>query len=62
MIFSKKIQDLAFEAESALTAQYKHIDEVAFLNTQKVMDAFAFCFLWKVNPEMMRFVGQYRIN
>ena len=28
------------EAESALTAQYKHIDEVAFLNTQKVMDAF----------------------
>ena len=40
MIFSKKIQDLAFEAESALTAQYKHIDEVAFLNTQKVMDAF----------------------
>ena len=40
MIFSKKIQDLALEAESALTAQYKHIDEVAFLNTQKVMDAF----------------------
>ena len=40
MIFSKKIQDLALEAESALAAQYKHIDEVAFLNTQKVMDAF----------------------
>jgi len=40
MIFSKKIQDLALEAESALTAQYKHIDDVAFLNTQKVMDAF----------------------
>jgi len=40
MIFSKKIQDLVLEAESALTAQYKHIDEVAFLNTQKVMDAF----------------------
>ena len=40
MIFSKKIQDLAQEAESALTAQYQHIDEVAFLNTQKVMDAF----------------------
>ena len=40
MIFSKKIQDLALEAESALSAQYKHIDEVAFLNTQKVMDAF----------------------
>ena len=40
MIFSKKIQDLALEAEFALTAQYKHIDEVAFRNTQKVMDAF----------------------
>lgn len=40
MIFSKKIQDLALEAESALTAQYKHIDEVAFRNTQKVMEAF----------------------
>ena len=40
MIFSKKIQDLALEAESALAAQYQHIDEVAFLNTQKVMDAF----------------------
>ena len=40
MIFSKKIQDLALEAESALGAQYKHIDEVAFRNTQKVMEAF----------------------
>ena len=40
MIFSKKIQDLAHEAESALTAQYQHIDEVAFRNTQKVMEAF----------------------
>ena len=40
MIFSKKIQDLALEAERALTAQYAHVDEVAFLNTQKVMDAF----------------------
>ena len=40
MIFSKKIQDLALEAEQALTAQYQHIDEVAFRNTQKVMDAF----------------------
>ena len=40
MIFSQKIQDLALEAESALSAQYKHIDEVAFRNTQKVMDAF----------------------
>ena len=40
MIFSKKIQDLAIEAEHALVAQFGHIDEVAFLNTQKVMDAF----------------------
>ena len=40
MIFSQKIQDLALEAESALTAQYQHIEKVAFLNTQKVMDAF----------------------
>ena len=40
MIFSKKIQDLATEAESALGAQFRHIEEVAFLNTQKVMDAF----------------------
>lgn len=40
MIFSKKIQDLALEAEKALVAQFGHIDEVAFLNTQKVMDAF----------------------
>ena len=40
MIFSKKIQDLASEAESALSAQFKHIEDVAFLNTQKVMDAF----------------------
>ena len=40
MIFSKKIQDLALEAERALVAQFQHVDEVAFLNTQKVMDAF----------------------
>lgn len=40
MIFSKKIQDLASEAESALSAQFKHIEDVAFFNTQKVMDAF----------------------
>ena len=40
MIFSKKIQDLTLEAEHALVAQFQHVDEVAFLNTQKVMDAF----------------------
>ena len=40
MIFSKKIQDLAQEAERALAVQFQHVDEVAFINTQKVMDAF----------------------
>ena len=40
MIFSEKIQNLAIEAESAIASQFKHIDEVAFKNTQKVMDAF----------------------
>ena len=40
MVFSEKIQNLAIEAESAIASQFKHIDEVAFKNTQKVMDAF----------------------
>ena len=40
MIFSQKIQDLALEAERALAPQFGHVEEVAFLNTQKVMDAF----------------------
>ncbi len=40
MIFSQKIQDLAHEAEEKLTAQFSHIDRIAFENTQKVMDAF----------------------
>ena len=40
MIFSEKIQRLAQEAEAALVSQFKHIEDVAFLNTQKVMDAF----------------------
>ncbi len=40
MIFSQKIQDLALEAERALAQQFGHVEEVAFLNTQKVMDAF----------------------
>ena len=40
MVFSQKIQDLAFEAERALAPQFGHVDEVAFLNTQKVMEAF----------------------
>ena len=40
MIVSQKIQDLALEAERALAPQFGHVEEVAFLNTQKVMDAF----------------------
>ena len=40
MIFSQKIQDLALEAERALAPQFGHVEEVAFRNTQKVMDAF----------------------
>ncbi len=40
MIFSEKIERLAKEAETALQAQFAHIEEVAFQNTQKVMDAF----------------------
>ena len=40
MIFSEKIQKLAQEAEAALAPHFQHIDEVAFANTQKVMDAF----------------------
>ena len=40
MIFSEKIQRLAQEAEAALVSQFKHIEDVACLNTHKVMDAF----------------------
>ena len=40
MIFSEKINDLAREAEAALAEQFRHIDEIAFLNTQRVMDTF----------------------
>ena len=40
MIFSDKLQALAREAELALTPFFTHIDQVAFENTQKVMDAF----------------------
>ena len=40
MIFSENIQKLAREAEEKLTSQFSHIEEVAFENTQKVMDAF----------------------
>lgn len=40
MVFSEKIQRLAKEAENALQTQFAHIEEVAFSNTQKVMEAF----------------------
>ncbi len=40
MYFSEKLQQLAKEAENALIPQFTHIEEVAFANTQKVMDAF----------------------
>ncbi len=40
MQFSQQLQALATEAEEALKVQFSHVDEVAFRNTQKVMDAF----------------------
>ncbi|MBQ8309955.1 MAG: methionine gamma-lyase family protein [Clostridia bacterium] len=40
MKFSEKIQSIAIEAEAALAPQFKHVEDVAFENTQKVMDAF----------------------
>ena len=40
MIFSEKINSIAARAEAALAPIFAHIDQVAFENTQKVMDAF----------------------
>ena len=40
MIFSEKINQLAADAEAALSPYFANIDRVAFENTQKVMDAF----------------------
>ena len=40
MVFSQKIQELAKQAEEKLSAQFAHIEQIAFENTQKVMDAF----------------------
>ena len=40
MKFSKKITDLAIEAEKALAERFAAIDAVSFDNTQKIMDAF----------------------
>ncbi len=41
MQFSEKVLLLAREAETALADTFRHIDEVAFNNTQKIMDIFA---------------------
>jgi cystathionine beta-lyase family protein involved in aluminum resistance len=40
MEFSNEIINLTKEAEKALEEQFKKIDEIAFINTSKVMDAF----------------------
>ncbi len=40
MVFSKKITDLAAEAERELSETFARIDEISFYNTNKVMDAF----------------------
>ena len=40
MEFSEKLLELAAEAEEKLEPIFKKIDEVAFKNTVKVMDAF----------------------
>ena len=41
MIFSEKLLLLANEAEEALKEKYRHFDEVSFINTKKVLEAFA---------------------
>ena len=41
MIFSEKITKLASEAEKELADAFKRIDDTAFANTNKVMEAFA---------------------
>ncbi len=40
MEFSKELLDLANEAEAALAERFREIDRVAFLGTEKVMNAF----------------------
>ncbi len=40
MLFSEQLQTLARKAEAALGEHFRRIDEIAFENTQKVMDAF----------------------
>ena len=40
MYFSEKVTSLAREAEQALASRFASIDEISFINTQKIMDAF----------------------
>ena len=40
MEFSEKIKGLAREAEGKLAAHFEKIDEISFINTTRVMDAF----------------------
>ena len=40
MEFSKRIMDLAAEAEAALAERFKEIDRISFENTQKIMNSF----------------------
>lgn len=40
MVFSKKITELAIEAERELASIFSWIDDISFYNTNKVMDAF----------------------
>ena len=37
MDFSKKITDLAAEAEIALTQRFAEIDKISFINTERIM-------------------------
>ena len=41
MDFSKKITDLAAEAEIALAQRFAEIDKISFINTERIMKAFA---------------------
>jgi len=41
MIISEKVLDLAREAEAALAQRFAEVDRIAYLNTKKVLEAFA---------------------
>ncbi len=40
MEFSKRLTDLAMEAEKALADRFREIDEISFYNTNRIIDAF----------------------